>query len=155
MIITQMHLVLGAIKGHSKMCSFVIQHNATDVSSWGRVQLACRLSTRAVARELNVNFSTISHLQSRFREFGSTSNRPHNRRPHVWRCVGKRFADGDCGVMEWAGINYGQRTHLHFIDGNLNAQILVTRFWSPLWCSFFLRSLTNRCKSVFPVMWNP
>ncbi len=41
------------------------------------------MSTRAVARELNVNFSTISRLQRRFREFGSTSNRPHNRRPHV------------------------------------------------------------------------
>ncbi len=32
---------------------------------------------------LNVHFSTISHLQRRFREFGSTSNRPHNRRPRV------------------------------------------------------------------------
>ena len=30
-IITQVHLVLGTIKGHSKMCSFVTQHNATDV----------------------------------------------------------------------------------------------------------------------------
>ncbi len=41
------------------------------------------MSTRAVARELNVNFSTISHLQRRFREFGSTSNWPHYRRPCV------------------------------------------------------------------------
>ena len=32
MIITQVPLVLGTIKGHSKMCSFVTQHNATDVS---------------------------------------------------------------------------------------------------------------------------
>ncbi len=39
--------------------------------------------TRAVARELNVYFSTIIRLQRRFREFGWTSNRPHNRRPHV------------------------------------------------------------------------
>ncbi len=30
-----------------------------------------------------VHFSTISHLQRRFREFGRTSNRPHNRRPRV------------------------------------------------------------------------
>ncbi len=56
---------------------------------WGSVQLAGMLmltagiSTRAVACELNVHFSTISRLQSRFREFGSTSNRPHNRRPRV------------------------------------------------------------------------
>ncbi len=41
------------------------------------------LSTRAVARELNVHFSTISHLQRHFREFVSTSNWPHNRRPCV------------------------------------------------------------------------
>ncbi len=32
---------------------------------------------------INVNFSTISHLQRRFREFGCTSNRSHNRRPRV------------------------------------------------------------------------
>ena len=34
MIITQVHLVLGTIKGNFKMCSFVTQHNATDVSSF-------------------------------------------------------------------------------------------------------------------------
>ncbi len=42
--------------------------------------LTAGMSTRAVARELNVHFSTISRLQRRFREFGSTSN---NRRPRV------------------------------------------------------------------------
>ncbi len=45
--------------------------------------LTAGMSTRAVASELNVHFSTISRLQRRFREFGSTSNRPHNRRPRV------------------------------------------------------------------------
>ncbi len=45
--------------------------------------LTAGMSTRAIAREFNVNFSTISHLQRRFREFGSISNRPHNRRPRV------------------------------------------------------------------------
>ncbi len=45
--------------------------------------LTAGMSTRAVAHELNNNFSTISHLQRRFREFGNTSNRPHNRRPRV------------------------------------------------------------------------
>ncbi len=45
--------------------------------------LTAGMSNRAVARELNVHFSTISRLQRRFREFGSTSNRPHNRRPRV------------------------------------------------------------------------
>ncbi len=45
--------------------------------------LTAGMSTRAVAHELNVNFSTISRLQRCFIEFGSTSNRPHNRRPRV------------------------------------------------------------------------
>ncbi len=45
--------------------------------------LTAGMSTRAVARELNVNFSTISRLKRRFREFGSTSNRSHDRRKRV------------------------------------------------------------------------
>uniref|UniRef100_A0A669CG85 Uncharacterized protein n=1 Tax=Oreochromis niloticus TaxID=8128 RepID=A0A669CG85_ORENI len=45
--------------------------------------LSAGMSTRAVAHEMNVHFSTISRLQRCFREFGSTSNRPHNRRPCV------------------------------------------------------------------------
>jgi transposase len=45
--------------------------------------LTAGMSTSAVARECYVNFSTISHLKRYFREFGSTSNRPHNRRPRV------------------------------------------------------------------------
>ncbi len=66
------------------MCSFITQHNATDVASFqGACNCHAVMSTRAVAHELNVNFSTISRLQRRFREFGSTSNRLHNRRPRV------------------------------------------------------------------------
>ncbi len=45
--------------------------------------LTAGMSTRAVAREFNVPFSTISRLQRRFREFGSTSNRPHNHWPLI------------------------------------------------------------------------
>ncbi len=45
--------------------------------------LTARMSTRAVAREFNVHLSTISRVQRHFREFGSTFNRPHNRRPCV------------------------------------------------------------------------
>ncbi len=43
--------------------------------------LTAGISTRAVACEHKP--STISRLQRRFREFGSTSNRPHNLRPRV------------------------------------------------------------------------
>ncbi len=45
--------------------------------------LTAGMSTRTVARELNVHFSTKSRLQRRFREFGWTSNWPHNHRPRV------------------------------------------------------------------------
>ncbi|ROL55109.1 Transposable element Tcb2 transposase [Anabarilius grahami] len=73
------------VKGHSKMCSFITQHNATDVASFEGACIwhAAGMSTRAVAHEFNVHFSTISRLQRHFREFGSASNRPHNRRPRV------------------------------------------------------------------------
>ncbi len=219
------------------MCSFITQHNAT-MSQVLRERaigmLTAGMSTRAVARESNVHFSTISRLQRRFREFGCASNRAHNRRPRVttpaqdlhiqhlqdrlrpatrtaaatiglhnqrisaqtvrnrlreahlharrprgldltavrrrnrlewtnahirwrlalwrgvlftdeswfslyradgrqrvWRRVGERFADvnvvdrvahGGAGVMVWAGVCYGQRTQVHFIDDILNAQ---------------------------------
>ncbi len=52
-------------------------------------------------------------------------------RQRVWHCVGERFAEvnvvdrvahGGGGVMVWAGMCYGQRTQVHFIDGILNAQ---------------------------------
>ncbi len=33
-----------------------------------------------------------------------------------------RVAQGGGGVMVWAGVCYGQRTQVHFIDGILNAQ---------------------------------
>ena len=43
--------------------------------------------------------------------------------------MGERFAAVNLvnrrlhgGVMVWAGISYGQRTQLHFIDGNMNAR---------------------------------
>ena len=45
------------------------------------MQLA--MSDSTVARKRNVHFSTISRHQHCFRESGSTSNQPHNRRPCV------------------------------------------------------------------------
>ena len=79
-IITQVHLVLGARKGHSKMCS-IAKHNtmpqmSQDLRERAIGTLTAGMPTRAVARELNVHFSTISR-------FVSTANQPHNRRPRV------------------------------------------------------------------------
>ncbi len=56
------------------MCSFITQHNATDVATF---EGACKWHADCK------NFSTISNLQRRFREFGRTSNPPHNRRSCV------------------------------------------------------------------------
>ena len=132
---------------------------------WGSVQLACWLQEYPPELLPDHLMSTISHLKCRFREFGCTSIRPHNRRPRVWRPVGERFVDvnvvnrvpyGDGGVIVCAGISYGQRTQLHFIDGNFNAQKYREEILSPIVRPIsFKVSVTNRCISVFPVMWNP
>ena len=45
--------------------------------------LIAGMSTRAVARQLNVHFSTINYVQCHFREFVRTSNQPRNLRPCV------------------------------------------------------------------------
>jgi hypothetical protein len=54
---------------------------------------------------------------------------------------GDRFADfndvnrvphGGVGVMVWAGVSYGQRTQLHFIDGDLNAQRYCDKILKPI-----------------------
>ena len=123
MLITQV-LVLG--RPRTIKCAVVTTqcHRCLELRERAIDMLTAGMSTRAVAREFNVNFSTISRLQRCFREFGRMSNQPHNRRPHVWRRVGERFSDvnvnkaphGGGGVMVWAGISYGQLTQLHFID---------------------------------------
>jgi hypothetical protein len=55
-----MDLVLGTIKGHSKMCSFITQrHRYLQVLREGAIgMLTAGISTRAVVREFHVNFST-------------------------------------------------------------------------------------------------
>ncbi len=87
MIIAQVCLRLATIKGHSKMCSFITQHNSTDVACF---EGACNwhADCRNVHQSccLWIECSFIYHkpsLQRHFREFGSTFNWPHNRRPRV------------------------------------------------------------------------
>ena len=64
-----------AVLSHNKMpqMSQVLRERAIGVLTAG-------MSTRAVAREFKAQFSTISHLQCRFIEFGSTSNQTHKRK---------------------------------------------------------------------------
>ena len=45
--------------------------------------LNAEMSTRAVVRQCNANFSTINCIQHRIWESCRTSNQPHNRRTHV------------------------------------------------------------------------
>ena len=82
MIITQVHLVLGTRQCHSKMCSSLPTqcHKCLKLRERAIGMLTAGMSTRAVARKSNGNFSIISRLQRRFIEF-------------VRRCVGKRFAN--------------------------------------------------------------
>jgi hypothetical protein len=90
MIITHVHLVLGTIQGYSKMCGFVIQHNATDVSSF---EGAC--NWHAYCK--NAHQSCCQRISC---SFGSTSNWPLNRRQCVYLRVG--------AVYPMVGLWYGQ-----------------------------------------------
>ncbi len=67
------------------MCSFITQHNSTDITSF---EGAC-----------NWHVDCRNVHQSWCQRCGSSG-----------------------GVMVWAGVCYGQRTQVHFIDGILNAQ---------------------------------
>ena len=126
------------------MCSFVTQHNATDVSSWGRVHLACWLQECPPELLPNncVNFSTISRLQRHFSGIGSKSNQPHKTtcmvlcgRVVCWCQHCEQSAPWWRWVMVWAGISYGQWIQLHFING-LEALPHVARI-----CTQFLEAV--------------
>uniref|UniRef100_A0AAZ3PD04 Tc1-like transposase DDE domain-containing protein n=1 Tax=Oncorhynchus tshawytscha TaxID=74940 RepID=A0AAZ3PD04_ONCTS len=53
--------------------------------------------------------------------------------------VVNRVPHGGGGVMVWAGISYGQRTQLHFIEGNLNADRYRDDILRPIVMPFIRR----------------
>ncbi len=74
MIIAQVCLRLATIKAHSKVLSRSTMPQMSQVLTKRAIgMLTAGMFLRAAAREFNVHFSTISRLQRRFREFGSTS----------------------------------------------------------------------------------
>ncbi len=87
MIIAQVCLRLATVKGHSKMCSFITQHNATDVASFEgacNLHADCRNVHQTCCPSIECSFIYHKLPPKVFQStFGSTSNRPHNRRPHV------------------------------------------------------------------------
>jgi hypothetical protein len=102
--------------------------------------LTAGISTKAVAREFNVNFSSNVILENlAVRPMGLTTA------DHVYGFVRERFADNIVnivphgGVMVWAGISYGQQTQLHFINVNLNAQRYRDEILRPIGVPFICR----------------
>ena len=69
------------------MCSFVTPqcHRCLKLRERAIAMLMQECPPELLPENRNVNLSTISHLQHRFKEFGTTSNWPHNFRPRVWR----------------------------------------------------------------------
>ena len=83
MSITQVQLVLGDKRPlkNVQFCHTTQCHRCLKLQELAIGMQTAGMFTRVVAREFNVHFFIISHLQCRFTESGSTFNRPHNRRP--------------------------------------------------------------------------
>ncbi len=58
-----------------------------------------------------------------------------------------RVAQGGGGVMVWAGVCYGQRTQVYFIDGNWMHRDNVMRSWGPLLCHSST-TITSCCSMI-------
>ncbi len=123
MIFVQVCLRLATIKWHSKMCSFITEHNVTDVTSF---EGACNWHAdcrNAVWHFGEVVFFTDESWFSLYRADG---------RQRVWRRVGEWFAVVNVvvRVAHGGGGGYGMGRHMlwtmntgAFSDGILNAQM--------------------------------
>ncbi len=147
------------------MCSFITQHNATDVASFEGAcnwHADCRNVHQSSCRKLNVHISTISRLQRRFREFGSTSNRPHNRRPRVTTPAQDlhiqhlHLQDPLRPATQTAAANislYIQRISAETISGKLICMLIVLIGVSP-WLQFVVVTNLSVQMLTFNVVWH-
>jgi hypothetical protein len=99
MIITQVHLAKATLKctvlSHNTMLQMiqVLRERAIGM-------LTARMSTKTVARELNVNFSSISHLQKRLENLAVRPTGPTTA-DHVYPCQHRTSTSGffTCGIV--------------------------------------------------------
>ena len=90
-IITQVHLVPRTIKCHYVQFCHTTQCHRCQVEWVCDCHADCRhVHQSCCQRIVCYSFSTISRIQHTFRELGSMSNRPHNRRPRVTTPVHNR-----------------------------------------------------------------
>ena len=93
----------------------------------------CRNVHQSCCQIIECSFLYHKLLQLHFREFVSTSNWPHNRRPRAWRRVGERFADDVLNkvphgeVMVWAGMSDRQQREIAFYQWQFDCTDTVMR----------------------------
>jgi hypothetical protein len=79
------------------------------------------MSTRAVARDMNVHFSAISCLKCHLTEFASTSNSPHNHRLCVTTPAHPHPATSPAGSSGWWVLRSIYVCHKAFLWGKTNS----------------------------------
>lgn len=103
------------------MCIFITGHIRRCGKSWGSVQWACWLSSRAVALELNVHL-TSSGLNFRITSIFTSKiiwDQPVRRLLQQWLCITQEFLPKLPGRIP--GKLICMWTQVHFTDGILNA----------------------------------
>jgi hypothetical protein len=161
MIITRVHLVRGTIKVHLNVqfCHTKQCHRCLKLRECAIDILTAGMSTRAVAREFNVNFSTISHLKCNFWQYVQPRTtpaqdlqiHPFHLRDHLRRAT--RKADETVGlhnrrITAQTVRNRLREAHLHARRPHQGLDLTVVRLqWANAYLRWPLacwRSVSNR-----------